>query len=153
VDLWVQTRLATLSVYADTVSMLNRLSDECSLALVTNGLSKLQRDKLELTGLSGYFASVVVAEEVGVAKPDPAMFRETLRRLELDAHEAVMVGNDRARDIVGARSAGLATIQISRTAGSGEHDSITSLRELELRMEFTPPDDRRGMAGASGHRD
>lgn len=154
VDLWAQTRLAALSAYPDTVSILDRLSEELSLALVTNGLSKLQRDKLELTGLSDYFASVVVAEEVGVAKPDPAMFHETLRRLELDAGDAVMVGNDRARDIVGARSAGLATIQISPTAPSAEDDSVTSLRELELRLGFTPaPSDRRGMAGPSDHRD
>jgi FMN phosphatase YigB (HAD superfamily) len=68
---------------------------------VTNGLSKLQRDKLKLTGLSGYFASVVVAEDVGAAKPDTAMFHETLGRLELSASEAVMVGNDLERDIVG----------------------------------------------------
>ena len=134
VDLWRETRLAALSVYPDTVSVLDWLSDEVPLGLVTNGLSKLQRDKLELTGLSGYFASVVVAEEVGAAKPDATMFHETLRRLELGPGEAVMVGNDLERDIVGARSAGLATIQITRVAGAGDHDSIANLRELRPRL-------------------
>ncbi len=134
VDLWRETRLDALSVYSETVSVLNCLRGEVPLALVTNGLSQLQRDKLELTGLTGYFASVVVSEEVGVGKPDGAMFRETLRRLGLDTSEAVMVGNDLERDIVGARSAGLAAIQITRADGAGRHDSIANLRELIPRL-------------------
>jgi putative hydrolase of the HAD superfamily len=137
IDLWRETRLDALSVYPETVSVLNWLSGEVPLALVTNGLSKLQRDKLELTGLTGYFASVMVSEEVGAGKPDTTMFRETLRRLGLDASEAVMVGNDLERDIVGARSAGLATIQITCVDGAGAHDSIASLRELIPRLSFT----------------
>jgi len=136
VDLWRETRLAALSVYPETVSVLARLSREVPLALVTNGLSKLQRDKLKLTGLSGYFASVVVAEDVGAAKPDTAMFNETLGRLRLGASEAVMVGNDLERDIVGARSAGLATIQITRVNGAGDQHSIANLRELVRRLPF-----------------
>jgi putative hydrolase of the HAD superfamily len=136
VDLWRETRLAALSVYPETVGVLEWLSGEVPLALVTNGLSKLQRDKLELTGLSEYFASVVVAEEVGAAKPDTAMFHKTLGRLQLDANEAVMVGNDLERDIVGARSAGLATIQITRADGAGDRHSIANLRELVRRLRF-----------------
>jgi HAD superfamily hydrolase (TIGR01509 family) len=150
VQLWCRTRLAALTVYPDTVSVLERLSDEVPLALVTNGLSALQRDKLELTGLAGYFASVVVAEEVGAAKPDTAMFLETLRRLELDAGETVMVGNDATRDIAGARAAGLAAIQISQTTSSGDHDTVASLQELSSRFgSARPPSDRLGAAGAS----
>lgn len=133
VGLWRATRLAALSAYPETVSVLNRLSGEVPLALVTNGLSKLQRDKVELTGLSEYFASVLVSEEVGAGKPDGAMFRETLRRLGLDASEAVMVGNDLERDIVGERSAGLATIQITH-GDTGAHDAVANLRELIPRL-------------------
>ncbi|MGA2011576.1 MAG: HAD family hydrolase [Solirubrobacteraceae bacterium] len=130
VDLWRETRRAALRVYPETVGVLDWLSGEVPLALVTNGLSTVQRDKLELTGLSEYFASVVVAEEVGAAKPDPAMFRETLGRLELGAGEAVMVGNDLERDIVGARSAGLAALQITRVDGAGDQYGIANLWEL-----------------------
>jgi putative hydrolase of the HAD superfamily len=136
VDLWRETRLAALSVYPETVSVLDWLSREVPLALVTNGLSRLQREKLELTGLSRYFASVVVAEEVGSAKPDPAMFHETLGRLQLGASEAVMVGNDLERDIVGARSAGLATVQITRVDGAADQHSIANLRDLVGRLRF-----------------
>lgn len=137
VELWRATRLGALSVYPDTIEVLNWLSREVPLALVTNGLSGLQRDKLALTGLSGFFASVVVAEEVGAAKPDPAMFDETLRRLGLGAAETVMVGNDLERDIAGSRTAGITAIQIIRDGGARAHDGITDLRQLRSRLELS----------------
>ncbi len=130
VELWRATRLAALSVYPETIQVLQRLSAEVPLALVTNGLSKLQRDKLEVTGLSGFFASVVVSEEVGAGKPDTRMFEETLRRLRVDASEGVMVGNDFERDVAGSRSAGLAAIQITRGARPPTREVIADLREL-----------------------
>lgn len=123
IDLWRATRLSALTVYPDTVEVLTWLGGEVPLALVTNGLSTLQRDKVGVTGLAGFFASVIVAEEAGAGKPDPRMFHDTLHRLRLDANAAVMVGNDSARDIEGARRAGVAAIQIVRREGDrGEVD-------------------------------
>jgi putative hydrolase of the HAD superfamily len=130
VELWRATRLAALTVYPETAGVLRWLSSEVPLALVTNGLSTLQRDKLELTGLSDFFSSVVVSEEVGAGKPNPRVFRETLARLRLGAAEAVMVGNDFERDILGARGAGLTAIQITRGDGDRADEAISSLREL-----------------------
>jgi putative hydrolase of the HAD superfamily len=145
-DLWREARMAALSVYPETVPVLEWLSGEVPLGLVTNGLSTLQRDKVERSGLSGYFTSVVVAEEVGVAKPDAMMFDETLRRLGLSARDAVMVGNDLERDIVGARSAGIAAIHIARAGAETDGDTIANLRELGpllgLKAHGDPPPPR-----------
>jgi putative hydrolase of the HAD superfamily len=129
-DLWREARMAALSVYPETIDVLESLRGQVALGLVTNGLSALQRDKVERTGLSGYFTSVVVAEEVGVAKPDAMMFDETLRRLELSAGEAVMVGNDLERDIVGARAAGIAAIHVARPGAATDGVGIANLRDL-----------------------
>ncbi len=134
VDLWRETRMNALSVYPETVRVLEWLNGRVPLALVTNGLSKLQRDKLERTGLSGYFASVLVSEEVGVGKPDPAVFHETMRRLDLKPSHTVMIGNDRERDVMGAHSAGIAAIQITRQDGARSCDSIADLCELGSRL-------------------
>ena len=41
-----------------------------------------------------------------------------------------MVGNDLERDIVGARSAGLAALQITRVDGAGDQYGIANLWEL-----------------------
>ena len=51
------------------------------LAVVTNGARDLQRDKLQTTGLEDHFDAIAVSGELGVAKPDPTIFRHTLDML------------------------------------------------------------------------
>jgi len=50
---------------------------------------------------------VVDSQHVGVAKPDPAIFRFALRRLDLAPQHVLYVGDLRVVDGVGARAAGL----------------------------------------------
>mgnify|MGYP000231633514 CR=1 FL=1 len=48
------------------------------LGLVTNGPSRMQRPKIEQFRLGDYLDPLIVSEEVGVAKPDPAIFDPAL---------------------------------------------------------------------------
>jgi putative hydrolase of the HAD superfamily len=114
VALWRAERIKALTRFPETVEVLEHWRARASLALVTNGASRLQRRKLVATGLTSYFSSVVVAEEVGVGKPDPAMFDVALRELGLDPTEVVMVGNDHDRDVAGAVRAGITPIWVRR---------------------------------------
>ncbi|MGH8637861.1 MAG: GNAT family N-acetyltransferase, partial [Burkholderiales bacterium] len=50
---------------------------------------------------------VVISGEVGLRKPDPAIFALTMRALRIDPAAAVHVGDDPVLDVVGARNAGL----------------------------------------------
>ena len=77
-----------------------------ALAVVANWDFGLH-EQLRRHGLAAHFASVVVAAEVGVAKPDPAPFRVALDRLGVTAARALHVG-DSAADEEGALAAGLA---------------------------------------------
>lgn len=52
-------------------------------------------------------AAVLDSGVVGVAKPDPAIFRLALDRLGTSAERTLHVGDTPAADVVGARSAGL----------------------------------------------
>jgi len=52
-------------------------------------------------------AAVLDSGVVGVAKPDPAIFRLALERLGADAAHTLHVGDTPAADVVGARAAGL----------------------------------------------
>ena len=72
-------------VFADAVSSMSVLRESHALALVTNGASCLQREKLDASGLSEHFDVVVVSADLGTAKPDPAIFQHTLSLLGCDA--------------------------------------------------------------------
>jgi HAD superfamily hydrolase (TIGR01509 family) len=49
--------------------------------------------------------------QVGVAKPSPAIFQQALRAAGVDPADAVMVGDDRTKDIAPAAALGMRTIQ------------------------------------------
>jgi putative hydrolase of the HAD superfamily len=61
-------------------------------------------------GLQHVFDAVVTFDDTGERKPAPAPFREVLRRLGVDPHEAMMIGDWAERDVVGAKSLGMKTV-------------------------------------------
>lgn len=101
-----------------------RLSDgaeELLAALRANGqrvwlLSNAQRVftayELRSLGLEPCFDGVYLSSDWSVKKPDPRFFRLLLRRQDIRPETAVMIGNDGACDIAGARAAGLATVYV-----------------------------------------
>jgi putative hydrolase of the HAD superfamily len=103
------------------------------IGIVSNNLLDEQRDKLRACGLEGWIDTLVVSEEAGVSKPDPAIFSIALERLECTAAEAVMVGDSWAADVAGARAAGIRAIWFNPN-GAPPHGgdlAIAELRSLE----------------------
>jgi putative hydrolase of the HAD superfamily len=115
--------------------VLERLRRHVPLALVTNGASDLQRRKLALTGLAEHFDFVVASCDIGVGKPDPAIFRVALEALGVAASDAVMVGNDRDRDIRGAAAAGVRALWIQH--GGDDRADLHDLRQLPELLGFS----------------
>ncbi len=61
-------------------------------------------------GLQHTFDAVVTFDDTRVRKPEAAPFREVLRRLDVTAAEAMMIGDWAERDVVGGRSLGMKTV-------------------------------------------
>jgi len=86
------------------------------LAILTNGLPRVQLRKVEALGLVHLVDHVIYADQVAPGgKPAPAAFVEALRRLGTRPDRTVCLGDDLRRDIVGARTSGLATIRLATT--------------------------------------
>jgi putative hydrolase of the HAD superfamily len=129
VELWNTTRMAALTCYPETGSVLEHWSARVPVALVTNGASRLQRAKLRATGLESAFTAVIVSEEVGIGKPDAAPFQAALGELQLTPGDVVMVGNDRERDIAGARNAHIRAIHVDRVGPHPPSPAINRVGE------------------------
>lgn len=84
------------------------------LAAVTNASGPAQRDKLACLGLTRFFDAVVIAGEVGVAKPDPGIFHAACEDLHVKPANAVHIGDRLDLDAMGARNAGLHAIWLNR---------------------------------------
>jgi putative hydrolase of the HAD superfamily len=116
--------------------LLSRVHARARVGIVSNNLLDEQQEKLRLCGLDAFVDAVVVSEEAGVSKPDPAIFRIALDRLECEPYEAVMVGDSWDADIAGARAAGIRAIWLNRRGGMAPGGDATVLQLAG----FEPPD-------------
>ena len=81
------------------------------IALVSNGVSAIQRSRLAKCPLTPLFDAIVISEEVGAAKPDPLLLEVALEQLGCtDKSQAVMMGDSASADIPAAINAGVDSI-------------------------------------------
>ena len=90
-----------------TMELLDYLKPKYHLHLITNGFQEVQHTKLSGSGLEPYFETLTVSEEVGVKKPNPEIFLYALRKANASPVESLMIGDEMAVDIDGARAAGI----------------------------------------------
>jgi putative hydrolase of the HAD superfamily len=107
-------RRRVCETFADAPAALDALRGDDAMALVTNGASCLQREKLAASGLADRFDAIVVSGDLGRGKPDPAIFAHAVRALGAEPGDAVMVGDNFAKDIDGALAAGLRAVWLNR---------------------------------------
>ncbi|HEY7833309.1 MAG TPA: HAD family hydrolase [Ktedonobacterales bacterium] len=102
------------AAYPWTHDALAGLRGRYRFGMITNGAPDLQRLKLAGTGLADWFDPVVVSGELGVGKPEAAIFAHALALAGGVAPEAaVMIGDSWPRDVLGATSAGLRAVWIN----------------------------------------
>ena len=130
---------------------LQRLREQgLTLAVVSNTMrtpGTTLRKLLERFGLLASFAHATFSDEVGVRKPDAEIFALTLRALGVEPAAAVHVGDDPILDVLGARRAGLRTIQVTgaslESLGAERPDavirSLAGLPEAIARLEERAP--------------
>ena len=117
-------------VYPDVAPALAALAARgLRLAVISNWDDRL-RPLLEALGLARHFQPIIVSGELGVHKPDPAIFAQALAGLGLPAAAVLHVGDHPEEDIAGATRAGLTAVRIQRAAQTPAPHTITSLEEL-----------------------
>jgi putative hydrolase of the HAD superfamily len=121
---FIAERRARHEVFADVADTLDLLAESHSMALVTNGAACLQREKLAASGLGERFEAVVVSADLGVAKPDAAVFDYALKQLGDEAAAAVMVGDSISKDVDGALAAELGAVWLNRSARQPPPDRV-----------------------------
>jgi len=89
--------------------------NQWKLGIVTNG-PQTQHIKIHQSGLDVLMDIVVVSEEVGVSKPNVAIFEIALNAISMPSptQGLWMIGDMYATDIAGGQAAGLETILVGR---------------------------------------
>lgn len=100
------------------------------------------RDVLERNGLLPLLDEIVISSEVGIEKPDRAIFQLALERAGITPEESLYVGDNYYDDVIGSERAGMQSYLINRfgTLGIEELDSvqlISSIQELPQRLSVS----------------
>jgi len=121
---------AVWEVFPDVVPALAALRAlGCSLGVVSNFDGRVL-PILDGLGLAPWFASVTLSSQVGVTKPDPAIFAEALARHGAEPAQALHVGDSPAEDGEGARAAGLRAVLIDRTERHADRLGVARVASL-----------------------
>ncbi len=89
--------------------LVRRLHADHQIAVLTNGLSAVQRPRLERSVIRGFISAIVISEEIGSAKPDAAFFEHAWRQMGSPAKsKMLMIGDNWSSDIQGAANFGIA---------------------------------------------
>ena len=91
----------------DAVDAVKKIASRLPVAIVTNGPSGMQRQRLMRAGLMPHVACVVTSEEIGSRKPDPGMLLHALRLMNVPSPaDALMIGDSLTSDMPAAQNAG-----------------------------------------------
>lgn len=89
------------------IEVLNYLTQNYKLAIITNGFEEIQHQKLSAGKLDGYFEHVITSQKAGHKKPSREIFQYALKSNAIESHEAMMVGDNLITDIGGAKNAAI----------------------------------------------
>lgn len=130
-NLFIENRKSSPFLYEETFHVLDTLKKDYTLVLITNGSPSLQQTKLAITPeLVPYFDEIIISGGFGVGKPDPSIFEHALELCQLKPEEAMMVGDNRMTDILGANRVGIPSVWIN-------HDNEPALEEVTPTYEIS----------------
>ena len=101
------------ALHDDVRPCLEALAGRYRLGIIANQPSAV-RDAMRRDGLDGFFEVWGVSDDVGLEKPDPALFAHVLKEASVDPRRSVMVGDRLDYDVRPAKAAGMRAVWVLR---------------------------------------
>jgi len=104
---WLHLRYHYLALTPEIQSLLNKLHNNYLLALITNGPSRAQWEKINKLNLKNFFDLILVSGDLPWEKPQHEIFDEACMFLGVSPQQCLMVGDKLETDILGGLNAKL----------------------------------------------
>lgn len=101
------------ALHDDVRPCLDALAGTYRLGIIANQPSAV-KDAIRRDGLDGYFEVWGVSDDVGLEKPDPALFAHVLKEASVEPRKSAMVGDRLDYDVRPAKAAGMRTVWVLR---------------------------------------
>ncbi|PIU57415.1 MAG: hypothetical protein COS88_01160 [Chloroflexi bacterium CG07_land_8_20_14_0_80_51_10] len=123
-------------LFDDTLSTLTLLrSQGLTLGLISNLDRSLEQFCAEV-GLTAHLDFVLTSHEVGFDKPHPQIFNAALERAQVQASEAIHVGDQYHSDVVGARGVGIKPLLLDRDGLFENYNDCQRIGSLAEVVEY-----------------
>lgn len=98
------------NLFEGSEKVLAYLQKKYTLHIISNGFKETTLIKMERCNLNPYFTNVIISEDVGVNKPDQAIFEYALQKAGAKKENSIMIGDSIEADIRGAQDYGIKAI-------------------------------------------
>jgi len=106
------------------------------IVLISDLTIGIQLRKIEKLKITPYIDYLVTSEEAGSEKPHSIMFLLALNKLNILAHETIMVGDNKENDIAGANAVGIESVLIYK--GDKKQKNIEDYRKPKFYIREIP---------------
>lgn len=130
---------AQTSLLDGAEALVRSLAGRVEMLLITNGLAEVQVPRFAASSIRDCFAEIVISGEIGLAKPDPAIFDFAFERIDRPAKERVlMIGDNLGSDILGGVNYGLDACWYNPAGTLNGHgvEPTYEIRELSKILEI-----------------
>jgi len=110
--------------------------DKVKTANITDLTAQIQFRKMVYFGLDNLFDYVVTSEEAGSDKPSREPFQLALNKLNIDAKDIWVVGDDPQSDISGGKKFGMVTMQINHSKTRVSEDADVVFKSFQSLYEM-----------------
>ena len=123
------------NLFEGSEKVLAYLQEKYTLHIISNGFKETTLIKMDLSKLNPYFTNVIISEDAGVNKPDPAIFDYALQKAGASKEESIMIGDSIEADIRGAQDYGIKAIFFNPLQKEKPADVEWQITHLEELME------------------
>ena len=133
-DDYVQMSPMKKNLFEGSERVLSYLQKKYTLHIISNGFKETTLIKMDRCNLNPYFTNVIISEDVGVNKPDKAIFEHALKKAGAKKEESIMIGDSIEADIRGAQDFGIQAIFFNPMKKEKPADVIWEIAHLEELM-------------------
>ena len=106
--LYWESFMKHIVLFEDALYFLKQCKEKNLLVCAISDMQAyFQVRKLQILGVDDLIDYLVTSEEVGSEKPEAVIFETALKKMNLEAHQVIMIGDDKEKDIQGAKTVGI----------------------------------------------
>lgn len=94
--------------------LLEYLSEKYKIFAASNGIYKMQENRLKKSNLDKYFDEIFVSEKIGYEKPDKKFFEKIMDITKFSDDDLIMIGDSIKSDIIGAKNSKIKSIYFNK---------------------------------------